>query len=81
VPDQRSGIDWRFFLSKIADRGHKNKVIEKKIIETEPPMLAVGFILILMKSNRAAGINHSEPIANRINACERFMIAPSTFTN
>jgi hypothetical protein len=56
-------------------------VNEKKIIETDPPMLAVGFILILMKSNKAAGINHSEAIAKRINACERFMIAPSSLTN
>lgn len=80
MPDQRSGIDWRFFLSKMADRGHKNKVIEKKIIETDPPILADGFILILMKSNRAAGISHNDPMANRINACERFMIAPSSLT-
>jgi len=65
----------------MADRGHKNKVIEKKIIETDVPMLMDEFILILMKSNRAAGINQSEPMAKRINACERFMIAPSSLTN
>jgi hypothetical protein len=56
-------------------------VIEKKIIETDPPILMDGFILMMMKSNKAAGINHSEPIAKRINACERFMMEPSSLTN